>query len=187
MGAALVGVHMAMTHGICLSMISAYIPAGEIPGLGRVSGTVWSFTDFVLGKVCHWGHVAPKSPALAPTALHRHDIESNIIACWTLSSACCFECVHDCCSTGCQPSTSVHGCLSMAALRSLLHRHAGVVLAYSNSLAGKLTDLSLKAGYGNTGCFYGGAAATVLSGLVLLFAAKFLDLGREDLLIAKKG
>ena len=51
-GAALVGVHMAMTHGICLSMISAYIPSGEIPGLGRVSGTVWSFTDFVLGKVC---------------------------------------------------------------------------------------------------------------------------------------
>lgn len=110
-GAALVGVHMAMTHGICLSMISAYIPAGEIPGLGRVSGTVWSFTDFVLG----------------------------------------------------------------------------VVLAYSNSLAGKLTDLSLKAGYGNTGCFYGGAAATVLSGIVLLVAANFLDLGREDLLIAKKG
>lgn len=54
-GAALVGVHMAMTHGICLSMISAYIPAGEIPGLGRVSGTVWSFTDFVLGEVCVGG------------------------------------------------------------------------------------------------------------------------------------
>ena len=50
LGAVFVGVHMAMTHAICLSMLSAYIPAGEIPGLGRVSGTVWSFTDFVLGK-----------------------------------------------------------------------------------------------------------------------------------------
>ena len=50
LGAAFVGVHMAMTHAICLSMLSAYIPATEVPGLGRVSGTVWSFTDFVLGK-----------------------------------------------------------------------------------------------------------------------------------------
>jgi len=41
---------MAMTHAICLSMLSAYIPATEVPGLGRVSGTVWSFTDFVLGN-----------------------------------------------------------------------------------------------------------------------------------------
>lgn len=51
LGAVFVGVHMAMTHAICLSMLSAYIPAGEIPGLGRVSGTVWSFTDFVLGRI----------------------------------------------------------------------------------------------------------------------------------------
>lgn len=50
LGACAVGVHMAMTHAICLSMLSAYIPATEVPGLGRVSGTVWSFTDFVLGK-----------------------------------------------------------------------------------------------------------------------------------------
>lgn len=91
------------------------------------------------------------------------------------------------CGTGRWPFTPVHGCLNVAALTSLCLCHAGVVLAYSNSLAGKLTDLSLKAGYGNTGCFYGGAAATVLSGIVLLVAANFLDLGREDLLIAKKG
>ena len=44
-GAALVGILMAMSHDICLSMIFAYIPAGYIPGLGRVSGRVWSFTD----------------------------------------------------------------------------------------------------------------------------------------------
>jgi hypothetical protein len=48
-GAALVGVHMASTHGISLAMLSSYIPATPIPGLGRVSGTAWSFTDFVLG------------------------------------------------------------------------------------------------------------------------------------------
>lgn len=48
-GAALVGVHMAATHGISLAMLSSYIPATAIPGLGRVSGTAWSFTDFVLG------------------------------------------------------------------------------------------------------------------------------------------
>ena len=51
LGAVFVGVHMAMTHAICLSMLSAYIPATEVPGLGRVSGTVWSFTDFVLGML----------------------------------------------------------------------------------------------------------------------------------------
>jgi len=48
-GAALVGVHMASTHGISIAMLSSYIPANAIPGLGRVSGTAWSFTDLVLG------------------------------------------------------------------------------------------------------------------------------------------
>ncbi len=45
LGAGLVGVHMASTHGISLAMLSSYIPATPIPGLGRVSGTAWSFTD----------------------------------------------------------------------------------------------------------------------------------------------
>ena len=182
MGAALVGVHMAMTHGICLSMISAYIPAGEVPGLGRVSGTVWSFTDFVLGEGClSWA-------CWAPTAVPCHGLEVSFIAsCMVKLCLLICICVHACGSTGCQPFTTMHGCLSMAAVTPLCLCHAGVVLAYSNSLAGKLTDLSLKAGYGNTGCFYGGAAATLLSGMVLLFATKFLDLGREDLLVAKKG
>jgi sugar phosphate permease len=110
LGAGLVGAHMAMTHGILLSMISSYIPAGEVPGLGRISGTVWSFTDFVLG----------------------------------------------------------------------------IVLAYSNSVAGKLADLTLQAGYGNIGCFLGGMVATTVSGLVLLICGKFLDLGKEELITKKK-
>jgi MFS family permease len=48
-GALLVGLHMAATHGITLGMMSSAIPAGTVPGLGRVSGTAWSFTDLVLG------------------------------------------------------------------------------------------------------------------------------------------
>jgi len=51
LGAGLVGVHMASTHGISLAMLSSYIPATPIPGLGRVSGTAWSFTDFILGAL----------------------------------------------------------------------------------------------------------------------------------------
>ncbi len=48
-GALLVGLHMAATHGITLGMMSSAIPSGTVPGLGRVSGTAWSFTDLVLG------------------------------------------------------------------------------------------------------------------------------------------
>ena len=86
--------------------------------------------------------------AWAPTALHRHDIEPTFVARWMVKLCLLlWTCVHDCCSTGRQPLT----CLSMAALTFLCLCHAGVVLVYSNSV-GKLTDLSLKAGYGNTGC-----------------------------------
>ncbi|DBA86812.1 hypothetical protein WJX79_000242 [Trebouxia sp. C0005] len=111
LGACAVGVHMAMTHAICLSMLSAYIPATEVPGLGRVSGTVWSFTDFVLG----------------------------------------------------------------------------VVLAYSNSVAGKLADYTQQRGMGNIGCFYGGMVAVTLAGLMLFICSRFGDLGKEELVVTKKG
>lgn len=50
LGALCIGIHMAMTHGVSLGMLSSYIPAGSVPGLGRVSGTAWSFTDMVLGE-----------------------------------------------------------------------------------------------------------------------------------------
>ncbi|KAK9807690.1 hypothetical protein WJX72_006202 [[Myrmecia] bisecta] len=108
LGAVFVGLHMAMTHGILLAMISSYIPSTVVPGLGKMSGTCWSFTDFVLG----------------------------------------------------------------------------IVLAYSNSVAGKLADLTLRHGQANVGCFYGGITATVLSGLLLILFSKFGDLGKE--LPAKK-
>ena len=50
LGAALVGVHMALTHGVTLAMIASYIPTGDVPGVGKISGTCWSFTDFIFGK-----------------------------------------------------------------------------------------------------------------------------------------
>ena len=63
---------------------------------------------------------------------------------------------------------------------------AGIILAYSNSVAGRLSDVSVSQGYGNIGCFLGGAVATVLSGLALLLFSKFSDLGREDKIVTLK-
>lgn len=53
-GAALLGVHMGMTHGLSLAMLACYIPAHPVPGLGRVSGTAWALTDLLLGALA-WG------------------------------------------------------------------------------------------------------------------------------------
>lgn len=49
MGAFFVGTHMAMTHGVTLAMMSSYIPTTQVAGIGRISGTAWSFTDFIFG------------------------------------------------------------------------------------------------------------------------------------------
>lgn len=110
LGAFLIGVHMAMTHGVTIGMLSAYIPSKTIPGLGKVTGTAWSFTDMFLG----------------------------------------------------------------------------IILAYSNSLAGFLADKTAAQGLGNIGCFYGGAAACGLSILALFLFSTFGALGRDDLLPQKK-
>ncbi|KAK9849389.1 hypothetical protein WJX84_005290 [Apatococcus fuscideae] len=104
LGATLVGVHMALTHGVSLAMVSSYIPTTSVPGIGRITGTCWSFTDFVFG----------------------------------------------------------------------------IILAYSNSVAGKFADITVQQGRGNIGCFFGGIGATVLSGLALIIFAKFFHLGKED-------
>jgi hypothetical protein len=109
-GCALIGVHMAMTHGVTIGMLSSYIPSGSVKGLGKVAGTAWSFTDAVLG----------------------------------------------------------------------------LVLAYSNSLAGSLADRTAAAGLGGVGCFYGGAAACGVSMAALAAFAAFGSLGREDLVGAPK-
>ncbi|PSC70151.1 MFS transporter isoform B [Micractinium conductrix] len=50
-GALMLGIHMAATHGVSLAMLASYIPAGSLPGLGRIAGTAWSLTDLLLGVV----------------------------------------------------------------------------------------------------------------------------------------
>ncbi|CAK0785495.1 hypothetical protein CVIRNUC_008704 [Coccomyxa viridis] len=108
-GAAFVGVHMALTHGVTLGMVASYIPATEVEGIGRITGTCWSFTDFIFG----------------------------------------------------------------------------VILAYSNSVAGRLSDISVRANSGNIGCFLGGTVATLLSGLALVAFTSFGSLGKEEALTTK--
>lgn len=49
LGACLLALHMSMTHSITLSMIGSYMPTGNVPGVGKLSGTAWSVTDFILG------------------------------------------------------------------------------------------------------------------------------------------
>lgn len=109
LGALLIGVHMAMTHGVTIGMLSSYMPQTSIPGIGKITGTVWSFSDFILG----------------------------------------------------------------------------LVLSFSNSLAGYLADKTAAQGLGNIGCFGGGAVACVLSICAVLVFSKFGSINDEEL-IAKK-
>ena len=74
-------------------------------------------------------------------------------------------------------------------LRSWIHNltirmSAGIILAYSNSVAGRLSDITTSQGSGNIGCFFGGTAATLLSGLALIIFSRFGELGREDIALA---
>lgn len=43
-GAVLLGIHMALTHGVSLAMLASYMPQ-------RGAGTAWSFTDMLLGTL----------------------------------------------------------------------------------------------------------------------------------------
>lgn len=61
-GSLLVGLHMAATHGVMQGMMSSAIPAGEVPGLGRISGTVWSVTDLILGTTPPSSSCPPARP-----------------------------------------------------------------------------------------------------------------------------
>ena len=65
-------------------------------------------------------------------------------------------------------------------------RYAGIILAYSNSVAGRLADITARQGAGNIGCFLGGTVAVVLSGLALVIFSRFSDLGREDKIVTLK-
>ena len=109
-GAFFLGLHMAATHSITISMVAAYMPTGYIAGLGKLSGTAVSVTDLALG----------------------------------------------------------------------------FVLAASNTAAGVLSDMTRAAGWGNIGCFFGGASASVLAALALILFDRFGDLGKDELIVRKK-
>lgn len=55
----------------------------------------------------------------------------------------------------------------------------GCILAASNQLAGRLTDLTVAKSMGNVGCFLGGSVSAVLATVVLLMFARFGELGKE--------
>ena len=59
-------------------------------------------------------------------------------------------------------------------------------LAWSNSLAGRLTDLTVRRGMGSTGCFLGGCAACAASMLALLLFTTFGSLAQEQQQAAPK-
>lgn len=50
-GAIFLGLHMSMTHSLTISMLSSNMPTGEVDGIGKISGSVVSFTDCILGIV----------------------------------------------------------------------------------------------------------------------------------------
>ena len=58
---------------------------------------------------------------------------------------------------------------------------AGVALAGSNTLAGRLADWTKARGLGIRGCFAGAAAACALAMAILAAFSAWGDLGREDL------
>lgn len=55
----------------------------------------------------------------------------------------------------------------------------GCILAASNQVAGRLTDMTVANSMGNVGCFFGGSAAAVLATVVLLAFAQFGELGKD--------
>ena len=49
LGATLLGLHIAATHGPLFGLLAACIPVGVVPGVGRISGTAWALTDVLMG------------------------------------------------------------------------------------------------------------------------------------------
>lgn len=73
LGASFLALHMSLTHSITLSMIGSYMPTGEVKGVGKLSGTAWSVTDFILGKSRDGGrnyHASSKSSSHRDLYVH---------------------------------------------------------------------------------------------------------------------
>lgn len=58
-------------------------------------------------------------------------------------------------------------------------------MAASNGVAGLLSDYTSGHGYGNIGCFGGGAAACIAASLLLLTFSSFGDLGKDELVVKR--
>jgi hypothetical protein len=54
----------------------------------------------------------------------------------------------------------------------------GCILAASNQLAGKLTDVTVSKSMGNIGCFLGGSVAAVTATALLMLFIAFGELGK---------
>lgn len=55
----------------------------------------------------------------------------------------------------------------------------GCILAASNQLAGRLTDLTVSKSMGNVGCFLGGSVASVGAAVLFMLFIAFGELGKE--------
>ena len=62
----------------------------------------------------------------------------------------------------------------------------GCILAGSNQLAGRLTDITVAKSMGNVGCFLGGSVAAVSAAILLLLFSSFGELGKELPVKSKK-
>lgn len=63
---------------------------------------------------------------------------------------------------------------------------AGFALAYSNRFAGQLSDISVRRGMGNVGCFYGGGGAAAAAALLIILFWRFGSLGQDPQAVAKQ-
>lgn len=153
LGALGMGLHIAASQGALLGMLAAHMPRGEVPGLGRASGTAWALTDLLLGEHAVAG-AAGRGMAGAQLAGWWGYT-------WRRSAA-----------------GLLHCCRSRVALALPLHP-AGCSLAGANLLAGRLNDWSAARGWGSTGCFMGAVAAAAAAMAALLAFGAWGELGRE--------
>lgn len=63
---------------------------------------------------------------------------------------------------------------------------AGFVLAASNIMAGRLSDITRVQGLGNVGCFGGGAVACSAAMVMLFLFAKFGSLGKDEEVVTRR-
>ena len=176
-----------LPQGVLFGMIASVVPSQPLPGLGRISGTVWAVTDLALGACVCWlgwlmGHV-PWLPALVCLCwLHLRAVQTRAEgagACLQQQQQQQQQQLQQGRPTNPKPRTPPDPPTPPPPLAPPHPRCAGLALAGSNTLAGRLTDLTLARGMGATGCFMGAIGATLAAALALLAFMAWGDLGRE--------